>query len=120
MNDTLRAADRDREETVATLREHYAQGRLSLEEFDERSTAAYAARTLGELRPLTADLPAVSEPREAAWSSARMRWIAVAGAVAAVLFVVVAAVAGRAVLAWPAWLVALVVIKIARGRGMTR
>jgi hypothetical protein len=77
MNDTLRAADRDYDEVVDLLREHYAQGRLTMEEFDERSTAATSAKTLGDLRVLTADLPAAPEPREAAWSAARIdgsRW----------------------------------------------
>jgi DUF1707 SHOCT-like domain len=38
-------------------RDAYAVGRLSLEELDERSAAAYTARTRGELDDLTADLP---------------------------------------------------------------
>lgn len=53
----LRASDEDREKVAETLRENYAQGRLTLEEFDERSTSAYAAKTLGDLRALTNDLP---------------------------------------------------------------
>ncbi|HLI38079.1 MAG TPA: DUF1707 domain-containing protein [Streptosporangiaceae bacterium] len=54
----IRASDRDRESAAEVLREAYAAGRLDLEEFDERASAAYAARTWGELRALTADLPA--------------------------------------------------------------
>ena len=54
----IRASDQDREAVVATLREAYTAGRLTLEEFDERMTAAYASRTWGELRKLTEDLPA--------------------------------------------------------------
>jgi len=38
-------------------REHLAAGRLTLEEFDERLDRAYAAKTLGELDDLMADLP---------------------------------------------------------------
>jgi hypothetical protein len=53
----LRASDQDREAVVATLRDAYTAGRLTLEEFDERTTAAYASRTWGELRKLTEDLP---------------------------------------------------------------
>lgn len=53
----IRASDRDREAVVNTLRDAYAAGRLTLEEFDERTTAAYAGRTWGELRALTRDLP---------------------------------------------------------------
>lgn len=54
---SIRASDQDREVVVATLRDGYTAGRLTLEEFDERTTAAYGSRTWGELRQLTADLP---------------------------------------------------------------
>ncbi len=57
-DESIRASDVDREVVVATLRDAYTAGRLTLEEFDERTTAAYAARTWGDLRRLTADLPA--------------------------------------------------------------
>lgn len=53
----IRASDHDRDSTVAVLRDAYTVGRLDLEEFDERMTAAYAAKTWGDLRRLTADLP---------------------------------------------------------------
>jgi hypothetical protein len=54
----LRASDADRERVAELLREAYAEGRLTLDEHAERIEAAYAARTLGELDPLTRDLPA--------------------------------------------------------------
>lgn len=54
----IRASDQDRDVVVTALREAYTAGRLTLEEFDERMTAAYASRTWGELRKLTEDLPA--------------------------------------------------------------
>jgi DUF1707 SHOCT-like domain len=57
-DNSIRASDVDREVVVATLRDAYTAGRLTLEEFDERTTAAYASRTWGELRKLTEDLPA--------------------------------------------------------------
>jgi hypothetical protein len=57
----LRASDADRDETVTRLREHSAAGRLTLEEFTERMSAAYAARTRRELEELTRDLPAAVE-----------------------------------------------------------
>jgi hypothetical protein len=53
----MRASDDDRERTVTVLREAFGEGRLNLDEFDERTSAAYAARTWGELRGLTEDLP---------------------------------------------------------------
>jgi hypothetical protein len=54
---SIRASDVDREVVVATLRDAYTAGRLTLEEFDERISAAYASKTWGELRKLTEDLP---------------------------------------------------------------
>jgi hypothetical protein len=53
----LRASDDDREETVSALREHVVAGRLTLEEFTERMSTAYAARTSDELAELVRDLP---------------------------------------------------------------
>ncbi|HYZ52374.1 MAG TPA: DUF1707 domain-containing protein [Streptosporangiaceae bacterium] len=53
----IRASDHDRENAVEVLREAYAVGRLDLDEFDQRTTAAYSAKTWGDLRELTSDLP---------------------------------------------------------------
>lgn len=58
----LRASDADRERTVVLLREHAAQGRLTLEEFTERMSAAYGARTNNELAELARDLPVAQAP----------------------------------------------------------
>jgi Domain of unknown function (DUF1707)/Cell wall-active antibiotics response 4TMS YvqF len=52
-----RASDSEREQTVARLREAAAEGRLTVDELDERIDAAYAATTRAELEPLTDDLP---------------------------------------------------------------
>ncbi|MEX2972363.1 DUF1707 domain-containing protein [Streptomyces sp. C184] len=56
----LRASDADRERVAEILRDAVAEGRLAMEEFDERLEATYRARTYGELEPLTADLPAAA------------------------------------------------------------
>ena len=53
----IRASDEDRGRIAAALGEHYAAGRLTLEEFQERLDKAYAATTLGELDDLMTDLP---------------------------------------------------------------
>ncbi|SEL80749.1 protein of unknown function [Blastococcus sp. DSM 46786] len=53
----VRASDDDREETVRQLQRGLTQGRLTVDEFDERVRATYAARTLGDLAELTRDLP---------------------------------------------------------------
>ncbi len=57
-NRPLRASDADREQTLEALAAASAEGRLSLEEYSQRSDAALAARTIGELTGLTTDLPA--------------------------------------------------------------
>ena len=54
---SLRASDADREQFVEALRQHHAEGRLTLEELTERTGRAYAARTLGDLDALGGDLP---------------------------------------------------------------
>jgi len=56
----IRASDADRDRIAAALRENLAEGRLTNEEFDERLDKALAAKTLGELEGLMADLPGTS------------------------------------------------------------
>ncbi|MFJ3924894.1 DUF1707 domain-containing protein [Streptomyces sp. NPDC090022] len=56
----LRASDADRERVVERLRDAVAEGRLDMDEFEERLEAAYTSRTYAELEPLTRDLPAVA------------------------------------------------------------
>ncbi|HTZ43170.1 MAG TPA: DUF1707 domain-containing protein [Jatrophihabitans sp.] len=53
----LRVGTAERERAVQLLGEHLSAGRLDLAEFEERVTAAYAARTDGELRVPFRDLP---------------------------------------------------------------
>jgi hypothetical protein len=57
----LRASDADRDQTIEALAGASAEGRLSLEEYSQRSEAALGARTLRELTVLTADLPVTSQ-----------------------------------------------------------
>jgi hypothetical protein len=57
MNDPMRASDEDRERAVVTLHEQVGTGRLTLDEFSQRSASAYQSRTVGELHALTRDLP---------------------------------------------------------------
>jgi len=64
----MRASDAERDAVTARLRDHYAEGRLTQDELDERVSAALHARTFGDLRALTTDLPgpAPVPPRTAA------------------------------------------------------
>lgn len=58
----LRASDADRERTIALLRDHAAEGRLTLEEFTDRISTALLARTNDELAELARDLPSMHGP----------------------------------------------------------
>ena len=56
--DAMRASDSDREKVVQALQEQVGEGRLTLAEFEQRSSEAYAtAKTVGDLRALMSDLP---------------------------------------------------------------
>jgi uncharacterized protein DUF1707 len=58
----VRVGDADREAVAAQLREHYADGRLTLEELNERLDQAFAAKTRADLTTVLRDLPYVSRP----------------------------------------------------------
>ncbi|MFJ8231398.1 DUF1707 domain-containing protein [Streptomyces sp. NPDC094448] len=53
----IRASDTERERIAERLREAAAEGRLGMDEFNERLDAAYRARTRGDLESLVGDLP---------------------------------------------------------------
>ena len=57
MHEYMRVSDADREHVAERLREHFAAGRLTSEELDERIAAALNAKTVGDLRAVMADLP---------------------------------------------------------------
>jgi Domain of unknown function (DUF1707) len=61
----LRIGDAEREAAAAGLREHYAQGRLTLEEFNQRIDAVFQATTQRQLDLITRDLPHVASPSAA-------------------------------------------------------
>jgi Domain of unknown function (DUF1707)/Cell wall-active antibiotics response 4TMS YvqF len=53
----MRVSDSDREQAAEVLREAAGQGRISLDELDERLESAYAAKTYADLAVLIHDLP---------------------------------------------------------------
>lgn len=53
----VRIGHHEREAAVKTLGEHFGEGRLEPEEYEERVSVAYAARTADDLEPLFRDLP---------------------------------------------------------------
>jgi hypothetical protein len=127
----LRASDADRERTVQLLREHHAEGRLDMEEFHERLNAAYAAKTVGDLDEILADLPGIdlyrlpsaglrpAPPGTGSWRPARRpsgavarqtgqwgAWTATSSALV-VTWLVVGAVSGG--FAWLPWFLLIII-----------
>lgn len=116
----LRASDAERDHAASQLHEHCAAGRLTPEELDERIDAAYAARTVPELRALLGDLPALPArsvmPRlnpgrerakrhvlhQAGW------WILIV-----VVCVVIWALTSRGYAFWPQWVMLGAAIRMA-------
>jgi Domain of unknown function (DUF1707) len=58
----LRVSQAERDEVVAVLAGHFADGRLTVEEYEERVGAALTARTGRDLEPLLEDLPTADPP----------------------------------------------------------
>ena len=58
----VRVGDADREAVAAQLREHFADGRLTLEELNERLDQTFAARTKADLNTVMRDLPQAARP----------------------------------------------------------
>jgi hypothetical protein len=67
----MRAGDKDRQRVVEQLGRHFGEGRLTVEEFDERVVRAHAAVYLDEFPSLTADLPGDPQPQSRPTRSAR-------------------------------------------------
>jgi hypothetical protein len=115
----MRASDTDRDQVVATLSENFQAGRLTSEELDERTGRALAARTMGELDELTADLPA---PPPAAQAPPAARRCGLAHLAVMVLVPLLAALAvvilvlntGTGHHSWAAWLIVPVALLVAR------
>ena len=59
---SLRVSDADRDRAIAELSEHYQAGRLSTEEFEDRTGRALQARTTADLAALFTDLPRREAP----------------------------------------------------------
>jgi TM2 domain-containing membrane protein YozV len=56
-SDELRIGTAEREEAARLLADHFGMGRITPDEYETRVTDAYAATTLGDLRPMFRDLP---------------------------------------------------------------
>jgi DUF1707 SHOCT-like domain/Bacteriocin-protection, YdeI or OmpD-Associated len=122
----MRASDADRQEVVDRLRDALAEGRLKMDEYDERMGLAYEAVTYGDLAALSADLPqagpparpeaappapgrqaAVARPGVIADLPAALKvlwtiWLA-AVAINLIVWVLVSATTGDLIYPWPVW-----------------
>jgi hypothetical protein len=119
----LRVSDEQRESAAQQLRDHFAAGRLTEEELDERVQGAYAARTEQQLRELLADLPRlpVSPQQRKAELAARRgqlqrRLIQESGGGLCLLAVCVAVwvLDGAQGQFWPVWVAVIVLIPLLR------
>jgi hypothetical protein len=70
-----RVSDSERDHVVTLLRDHLALGRLTLDEFSERTGSALAARTRGDLDAVLADLPVTPETLPQVARRRARRWI---------------------------------------------
>lgn len=109
---SIRASDADRERVATLLRDNYSDGRLTLEEFQERLEKAYVGKTLGELDVLTADLPVSSRPvappvvSSGPERAARLRKVrdrVLTYAILMLFFIAIWAASGRHGSFWPIW-----------------
>ncbi|MGJ4133989.1 DUF1707 SHOCT-like domain-containing protein [Corynebacterium macclintockiae] len=60
----IRISDVDRSNAISTLGEHFADGRLTMTEYEERVQQATAAVSEGELEQIFSDLPKLEASRE--------------------------------------------------------
>ena len=64
MNDRLRIGDAEREAAARELGEHFAMGRITVDEHSERLEQIWSARTAADLAPAFRDLPRPAAPRQ--------------------------------------------------------
>jgi len=119
----LRVSDADRDRLAREIREHYAAGRLTSDELDERIDAVYKARTESELRALRVDLPQLPvSPAErraelvARRSELRRRLIQRTGTamVPFVICTVIWVASGATGAFWPIWVALFAIIPLLR------
>lgn len=119
----VRVSDQQRERAAIELREHFAAGRLTQDEFDERVQQAYGARTEQQLRALLADLPRLpASPQEqkaamvARRSQLQRRLLQETGGGVTLLGVCVAIwlIDGAQGQFWPVWVAIVVLIPLIR------
>ena len=120
-NPGLRASDADRERLVDELEQHAIAGRLTTDEFEQRTGQAYEAKTVGELEQLRHDLPPVPTGGQVVTRRQRRadltkRSLQETGGSAG-LFVVCTVIwlaSGASGQFWPVWILIIVVLSLVR------
>jgi hypothetical protein len=117
----LRASDADRERLVDELEQHAIAGRLTTDEFDQRTGQAYEAKTVGELQALRRDLPPVPTGSQALSHRQRRSELTkrslqeTGGSVGLFLVCTVIWLAsGASGQFWPVWVLLIVVLSLVR------
>lgn len=116
----VRASDEDREQLIAELRDHSVAGRLDTDELERRVSAAYEARTTGELDALRSDLPVLSQ-QVALQHAARRRQLTrrmiqeSGGSLGAfAVCTVIWAASGASGQFWPVWVLVVFLLSVVR------
>jgi hypothetical protein len=120
-NPGLRASDADRERLVDELEQHAIAGRLTTDEFEQRTGQAYEAKTVAELDKLRQDLPPVPAGGQVVTHRQRRsdltkRSLQETGGSAG-LFVVCTVIwlaSGASGQFWPVWVLLIVVLSLVR------
>ena len=119
----MRASDAEREQAADALREHYAAGRLTAEEFGERLDAVYAASTARELEQLRHDLPHLPPSPAARRAELQRRQAELRGQLLPraggsftpfVICTVIWAASGASGSFWPAWVLIVPIVFLGR------
>lgn len=119
----LRVSDQERERTAQLLRDHFAAGRLSQDELNDRVQEAYSARTQQQLAALLSDLPMLPAPPQEARAQLaerrrhlQRRLIQESGGGLAIFLICVAVWAANGAQDgfWPGWVAVFVVIPFIR------
>lgn len=107
----IRISDAEREHLASLLGQHFAMGRLTISEYQDRIAAVYAARTRADTTDLLADLPTEPSPADAPARqperSPRTRWTpwALTGAICLLAWITVSLAQGRPLAFWPGWVI---------------
>lgn len=116
----VRASDEDREQLISELNEHSVSGRLDTDELERRVSAAYEARTTGELDALRSDLPVPSRQMALEHAERRRqltrRMVQESGGSlgAFVVCTVIWAASGASGQFWPVWVLVVFLLSVVR------